>query len=77
MTAHTETVQGALFGDPAVIETTDHGPVATQDRGRSPGSSPWPRIRACSSLSAPAWSCGRTRPVRAAPMDWPGMTGTP
>jgi hypothetical protein len=27
----TGTVQGALFGDPAVIETSDHAPAATQD----------------------------------------------
>ncbi|MYW76217.1 hypothetical protein GTW08_29420 [Pseudonocardia sp. SID8383] len=27
----TGTVQGALFGDPVTVETTDHGPAATQD----------------------------------------------
>lgn len=27
----TGTVQGALFGDPLTIETSDHGPAATQD----------------------------------------------
>nr|WP_238589803.1 hypothetical protein [Pseudonocardia sp. AL041005-10] len=31
MTAHTETVQDALFGDPVTVETSDHGPAATQD----------------------------------------------
>ncbi|WFG42404.1 hypothetical protein PaSha_01825 [Pseudonocardia alni] len=31
MTAQTSTVQGALFGDPVTVETTDHGPAATQD----------------------------------------------
>ncbi|MEV1295822.1 hypothetical protein [Pseudonocardia sp. NPDC049635] len=27
----TGTVQGALFGDPVTVETTEHGPMATQD----------------------------------------------
>ncbi|MEV1291940.1 hypothetical protein [Pseudonocardia sp. NPDC049635] len=31
MTGQTSTVQGALFGDPAVVESADRGPVATQD----------------------------------------------
>jgi len=31
MTTETSMVQGALFGDPVTVETTDHGPAATQD----------------------------------------------